>query len=161
MKKDSLSRLHEIRKRREEKARDVVIAKESERRRASIEVDRAVHNVQDHARSARDQEHEMIGSMIGKVFRAGALHNFQTNLDNLSHEQKNLAKIEMEAREALAEKSNEVKEARQQYTQQQRKTAKLSHVLKVHGKRLLRRQLGVMEAADDDQNGAARRQMDR
>lgn len=159
MKKNSLDRLHEIRKRREEKARDLLIAKEGERRRASDEVDQALHNMQDHARSARDQEHQMIGSMIGKVFRPNALLNFQASLDTLKERQKDLADLEARARQVLQEKGEDAENARQQYKQYQRKSAKLAHVLEVEGKKLLRRQLGVIEAADDEQNGTRRAQI--
>lgn len=157
-KKDSLSRLHEIRQKREEKSREVLIAKEGERRRANAELDRAAHHVKDHVASARDQEQQMIGAMIGKVFRPNALLNVQTSLDTLKERQKELAEIETQARQLLQQKSDEVRNARQQYQQHQRKSAKLFHVLETHGKRLLRRQLAVMEAGEDDQNGDRRAQ---
>ena len=153
MKQDDLTRLHWIRKQREEKALKAVIARHSAFLQAEQAASEASRASAEHASRALDSERGKLVALVGKELRRHDILNLQSGLDAAADEQHKLKAAEKEAGQSRDAKRGELDQARTIFRGHHREAEKLAQIVKQRNTRLARRRLVFAEASDDELHG--------
>lgn len=150
MKKDDLARLHWIRKQREEKALNAVIARQNALLHAERAAAEAARASADHASSIRDRERGALVAQVGKELRRPDILNFQSGLNAAADAQRKLKAVEKEAAQKRDARRSELEKARTIFHRHHREAEKLAQIVKKRSMELARKRLVFAEASDDE-----------
>ena len=153
--KDDLSRLHWIRKQREEKALKAVIARQSALLHAEQAAAEAEQASADQASRARDLERGALVALVGKELRRHDILNLQSSLDAAADDQQRLKAAEKQAAEARDARRGELEKARTLFRHHHREAEKLGQVVEKRNMQAARKRLVFAEASDDELHGRA------
>jgi DNA primase len=155
MKKDDLTRLHWIRKQREEKALNAVIASQGALRHAERAAAEASLAAADDASRAVDRERGALGAVVGKALRRHELLNLQSNLDAAADAQRKLKATEKAAAQSRDLRRGELEKARTIFRHHNREAEKLGQIVKQRNTQMARKRMVFAEASDDELHGRA------
>lgn len=155
MKKDDLTRLHWIRKQREEKALKEVIARQSALLHAEQVAADAARASADHADSARERERGALVALVGRELRRHDILNLQSSLDATADEQEKLRAAAKHAAERRDARRGELEKARTVFRHHHREAEKLGQVVEKRNMQSARKRLVFAEASDDELHGRA------
>ena len=145
-----LARLLELRRRGEQRALEVLIAREGDCRRARQKLETAADAAVRQMAQARAQERKEIESFAGEAVSQGAILRFYAKLDAMMVEQERLRSIEEAAREDLQGCTSAHADAQMQLRARQRATAKLDEVVRRQKINHALRQTALGEAAAEE-----------
>jgi hypothetical protein len=155
MKTSALDRLLELRRRRTEKALEVLTMRQGAHRRAQAQAEEAHDAAARHGADARQRERALMASLLGKDITQAALRRVQDNLDVLAIEQRDLQSSAEKATEELAQCGEELQEARKIYRNHHTDAEKLNALYDSEKKRAARHRLVIAETVEEDQIGLA------
>jgi hypothetical protein len=155
MKPSALDRLLELRRRRAEKALEVLTMRQGVHRRAKLGADEMQDAAARHAAHAKDRERALTASLLGKDISQTALRRHQDTLDILAIEQHELRSKAKAAAEMLAERRRELDEARKAYHDHRTDAEKLKELQGQETARAARHRLVIGETIEEDQTSLA------
>jgi hypothetical protein len=155
MRPSALDRLLELRRRRAEKALEVLAMRQGAHRRAKVEADQAQDAATQHAAHAKERERALMASLLGQGVTQAALRRHQDTLDMLAMEQVQLRSKARAATEQLAERSKELDKARKAYHDHRTDAEKLKELQGQETARAARHRLVIGETIEEDQTGLA------
>jgi hypothetical protein len=151
MKRSALDRLLELRRRRAEKALEVLTIRQGVHRRAQLQAEQAQNAATQHAAEAKQRERALTAALLGRDITQAALRRHQDSLDVLAHEQAALRSDADTARQDLAERGEALKQARQAYHDHRTDAEKLTELQGQERTRAARHRLVIGETIEEDQ----------
>jgi hypothetical protein len=155
MKHSALDRLLELRRRRAEKALEVLTMRQGAHRRAKAQAEEAQNTAAQHGAHAIQRERTLMASLMGKDITQAALRRVQDNLDILAIEQRDLQSNAQRAGEELAQHSEDLQKARKAYREHHTDAEKLNELRDRENARAARHRLVIGETIEEDQIGLA------
>jgi hypothetical protein len=151
----TLARLVTLRRRREERAIERAIQCDGACRRAAQRVEDAREAASIHQNQSRQQEHELIGSLVGQILPTNVLHGLQATLDAAADAQDRLRTAHADAQSELREHVETRNAAQTEVRDCRRAVAKLDYLQQRAMTQEQRRRESLAEAADEDRGRRA------
>ena len=150
MKPADLASLLRLRRQREEKALNLVTARQSALARAEQEAQAANAAAAEHKSTSRDHEHQRLAGLIGRPMRAGEIANLQSSLNALADRHKDLVVAERQAVKRREERTAELTTAQAEFRKRHRQAEKLSALMSRLAMRQGRREAAIAESTTDE-----------
>lgn len=149
----SLQRLLALRRRAEARALDAVTRAEQACRRAEQDVEAAAFAIAQQHTHARTRELAMIDAMLGQPVPSNVLTTVQAGLDTLGRTTGELRERKASMEAGLAERTEVLDRAREDYRLRQRATSKLDLTVQRQAGETERRETALAEALEEDLAG--------
>jgi hypothetical protein len=149
----SLRRLLTLRRRAEARALDAVTMAEQACRRAEQDVEAAAVAITQQGAHARARELAMIDALLGRPVPSNVLATVQAGLDTLGRTAGELRERQASMRAGLAERTEALGRARDDYRLRQRATSKLDLTVQRQASEIARREAALAEALEEDLAG--------
>jgi hypothetical protein len=130
MKRGDLSRLLQLRRQREEKALNAVMARQRVLAEAEQKAAAASETVMRHASTSRDHERQRLAGLIGQSLRPGQLVSLQSSLNATADHHQELIAAEQEAIHQREGREAELATARGDFRKRHGEAEKLSALMK-------------------------------
>lgn len=151
--RNMIARLRDLRRRREERAKEGVIRRHAAAHRATREVQEAAAAVTEHLQRTVDAEDAAFGSLVGQPVKAASLHLLQGRFENAARKTEQLRQNEKMAGAAEERRKVELSVARNDHRASMKAVAKLDGLLEHLTKRGARRRLALSELVEEEERG--------
>lgn len=148
-----IARLRDLRRRREERAKEGVIRRHAAAHRAAREVQEAAAAVTEHLQRTVDAEDAAFRSLVGQPVKAASLHRLQGRFENAARKTEQLRENEKMAGVAEERRKVELSVARNDHRASVKAVAKLDGLLEHLTKRGARRRLALSELVEEEERG--------
>ncbi|MER8794526.1 hypothetical protein NKH75_09970 [Mesorhizobium sp. M0984] len=154
--REMITRLRELRRRREDRAREEVIKRHAALDRAAREGRQAASAVTEHLQRTVDAEYAAFGSLIGHPIKAASLHQLQGRFEIAARKTEQLRENEKMAGVAEQQRQAELSAARNDHREAMKALTKLDGVLEHLINRTARRCLALAELSEEEERGPTR-----
>lgn len=154
MKRNDLSSLVRLRRQREQKAMNALVASQHRLRHAEGELAGATEAAAEHMRRSRDQERERLAGLVGQELRAGQIATLQSSFNAVADRHKLLSRTVERAEKAHQDRRGEVEAARGEFGKRHRQAEKLVLLQTRLKAKASRRELAIDETMTDELAGA-------
>ncbi|RWC62433.1 hypothetical protein [Mesorhizobium sp.] len=154
--RDMIARLGDLRRRREERAKEGVIRRHAAAHRAAKEVQVAAAAVTEHLRRTVDAEEAAFGSLVGQPVKAASLHRLQGRFEIAARKTEQLRENEKIAGAAEERRKEELSAARNDHRASLKAVTKLDGLLEHLTKRSARRRLALSELVEEEERDPLR-----
>ncbi|MER9326599.1 hypothetical protein [Mesorhizobium sp. M0488] len=154
--RDMIARLRDLRRRREERAKEGVIRRHAAAHRATREAQEAASAVTQHLQRTVDAEDAAFGSLVGQPVKAASLHRLQGRFEIAARKTEKLRENEKMAGVAEERRKMELSAARNDHHASMKAVAKLDRLLEHLTKRSARRRLALSELVEEEERGSPR-----
>ncbi|MFD2055563.1 hypothetical protein ACFSQT_21600 [Mesorhizobium calcicola] len=154
--RDMIARLRDLRRRREERAKEGVIRRHAAAHRATREVQEAAAAVTEHLQRTVDAEDAAFGSLVGQPVKAASLHRLQGRFEIAARKTGQLRENEKMAGVAEERRKVELSAARDDHRASTKAVTKLDGLLEHLTKRSARRRLALSELFEEEERGPPR-----
>ena len=146
--------LVELRRRREQRALDLVIAQNERCRNAERSVESTEAAASRHAVAARERERSLLGPLLGHAVQQNAVTRVQSEIDRLALETERLWADAASAQASLLDERKAYAEAQKNFRLRQKAALKLTLVLQQEANHRSFRQTALAEVEDEDRGAA-------
>lgn len=150
MKRGDFSKLLQLRRQREEKALDLVMARQRSLAEAEQAAAAANEAVARHATQARDQERQRLAGLVGQSLRPGQLVSLQSSLNAAADHHQELIAAERQAIGRRDSRAGELASARGDYRKRHGEAEKLSALMRQEAERAGRKAAAIAETASEE-----------
>ncbi|MGX9147810.1 hypothetical protein [Mesorhizobium sp. 128a] len=154
--RDMIARLRDLRRRREERAKEGVIRRHAAAHRAAKEVQAATAAVTEHLQRTVDAEEAAFGSLVGQPVKAASLHRLQGRFEVAARKTEQLRENEKIAGAAQERREQELSAARNDHRASMKAVTKLDGLLEHLTKRNARRRLALSELVEEEERAPLR-----
>ncbi|MGX5844370.1 hypothetical protein ACWGTI_27005 [Mesorhizobium sp. ArgA1] len=154
--RDMIARLRDLRRRREERAKEGVIRRHAAAHRAAKEVQAAAAAVTEHLQRTVDAEEAAFGSLVGQPVKAASLHRLQGRFEVAARKTEQLRENEKIAGAAQERREQELSAARNDHRASMKAVTKLDGLLEHLTKRSARRRLALSELVEEEERAPLR-----
>ncbi|MGX5850385.1 hypothetical protein ACWGTO_25205 [Mesorhizobium sp. PL10] len=154
--RDMIARLRDLRRRREERAKEGVIRRHAAAHRAAKEVQAAAAAVTEHLQRTVDAEEAAFGSLVGQPVKAASLHRLQGRFEVAARNTEQLRENEKIAGAAQERREQELSAARNDHRASMKAVTKLDGLLEHLIKRSARRRLALSELVEEEERAPLR-----
>ena len=149
-----LNRLAALRRHREQRALDLVVAQNERCRQAERNAEAAADAAFRQVAAARARERSMIEPLIGQAVSRAAITRVQTEIAKLALETARLRAASASSQAALLDQRKAYAEAQANFRLRQQAAAKLTLVLQQETARQAPRRMALKELEDEDRSAA-------
>ena len=149
-----LNELAELRRRREQRALDLVIAQNERCRNAERSAESAAAAASRQAAAARERERSLLDPLLGHAVEPVAITRVQSEIGRLALETARLQAAVASARASLSDQRKASAAARENFRLRQKAVVRLALVLQQEATRRLLRQTALAEVEDEDRGTA-------
>ncbi|RUX51930.1 hypothetical protein EOA33_04450, partial [Mesorhizobium sp. M4A.F.Ca.ET.050.02.1.1] len=154
--RDMIARLRDLRHRREERAKEVVIRRHAAAHRAAREGQEAAAAVTEHLQRIVDAEDAAFGALVGQPVKAASLSRLQGRFEIAARKTEQLRESEKMAEVAAQRRKVELSVARKHHRASMKAVVKLDGLLEQLSKRTARRRLALAELSEEEERGPPR-----
>ncbi|MER9231637.1 YscO family type III secretion system apparatus protein [Mesorhizobium sp. M0622] len=154
--REMIARLRDLRRRREDRAREEVIRRHAAVDRAARKGREAAGAVTEHLQRTIDAEDAAFGSLVGHPIKAASLHRLQARFEIAARKTAQLRENEKMAGVVDQQRKAELSEARNDHRATMKAVTKLDRLLEHLTKRTARRCLALAELSEEEERGPAR-----
>ncbi|MER8962132.1 hypothetical protein [Mesorhizobium sp. M0701] len=153
--REMIARLRDLRRRREDRAREEVIRRHAAVDRAARKGREAAGAVTEHLQRI-DAEDAAFGSLVGHPIKAASLHRLQARFEIAARKTAQLRENEKMAGVVEQQRKAELSEARNDHRATMKAVTKLDRLLQHLTKRTARRCLALAELSEEEERGPTR-----
>ncbi|GLS34709.1 hypothetical protein GCM10010869_02970 [Mesorhizobium tianshanense] len=150
---EMISRLRDLRRRREQRSQNMVIRSQAEARRAANDVQQTTDAIAAHRRRAVADEQAAFDAMIGQPVTMPSLHRLQGKFEKAAAQAMQLEDSRREAGAAEEKCNADLAEARRRHNSHFKAVTKLDRLLEQLTRRAAGRQTAITELGDEDDRG--------
>lgn len=151
-----IARLRDLRRRREERAREEVIKSHAAAQRAARQGQEAAFAVTDHLERMVSAEDAAFGALVGQPVKAASLHRLQGRFEGAARKTGQLRENAKVAALAEQRRQAELSVARDDHRASMKAVAKLDRLSEQLARRNARRRLALAELSEDEERGQPR-----
>lgn len=155
-----LNQLAALRRRREQRALDLVIAQNEQCRRAESHAEAAAGAASRQVAAARARERSLLDPLIGHAVSRAEITRAQTEIARLALETARLRATAASSQASLLDQRKAYAEAQHNFRLRQHAAAKLTLVLQQEAARQALRQTALIELEDEDRSAAMAARLD-
>jgi hypothetical protein len=153
---DMVVRLRDLRRLREQRAKETVMRREKVAKQAAAVTQEASSAVATHFQQTAEEERSAFGLLLGQSVTAASLRSIQRQFEKAAGEAARLRENERTASAAEQKHKAELSGARDTHRIRLKAVAKLDELLGQLTRRTARRRMALAELCDEDDRGPAR-----
>jgi hypothetical protein len=151
-----IARLRDLRRRREEYAKEAVIRRHAAAREAARKVEEASAAVGEHLQRTAEFEDAAFGSLVGQPVKVVSLYRLQGRFEVSARETEELRETEKRATLVEHQRKLELSSARSDHQASMKAVMKLDMLMENLAKRNARRGVALAELSEEEERGPAR-----